>query len=289
MSELIEFSTLSPEKIFVTGGASQIIKSIRDKVEGLVPDLSTNKGRSEIASLANKVARTKTALDKAGKSLADELNAKLKPINLERKLIRDNLDKIKEEVRKPLTDWENREKERVENHKNNLMIFDLNSYDVSENVSSDEILYSKNIIDKTIVDESWQEFQETAEEQKNNAINYLSEALIKAKEREKKKEEYDRLKREEEERKRLEREEQIRTDAVESERQRQLNEQIRLDAEIKKKEEQERIRSENVEYRRKINAAILKEFTGHGLRDDVARELIKKIVDGKIKNISINY
>ena len=322
MSELIEFSTLSPERIFVTGGSSQIIDSIRAKVEGIVPDLSTNKGRSEIASLANKVARTKTTLDKAGKALADHLNAKLKPINSERKLIRDSLDKIKEEVRKPLTDWENREKERVANHQNNLMIFDVSWYDVSENISSDEILAYKNRIEQTAVNDSWQEFQVIAENQKITAISYFAEAFDKAKEREKKQAEYERLKREEDERKRLEREEQIRKEAtekaerekqeaikkaerdkaealkraeqeklaaIEAEKQRQLAEQMRLEAEQKAKEEQERLRSEDKEYRRKINASILKAFIDHGLYDEHARELIKSILSGKIKNISINY
>lgn len=119
MTTEIQISTenlgkLSPIAIFKKGGISPIIDAIKKEVSEQVPDTSTAKGRNSIASLAHKVAKSKTLLDKMGKALADDLNAKLKPINAERKQARDQLDALKEEIRQPLTDWEAEQKRIAE-------------------------------------------------------------------------------------------------------------------------------------------------------------------------------
>lgn len=97
---------LNPVSIFKAGGIAPIINAIRYEALSEVPDLSTEKGRKAVASNAFKVAKSKTLLDKMGKALADSLNEKLKPINAERKIARDELDKLRDEVRQPLTIWE---------------------------------------------------------------------------------------------------------------------------------------------------------------------------------------
>lgn len=83
-----------------------IIQRIRDEVKAHAPDLSTEKGRKEIASLAYKVSRSKTALDDAGKAMTEEIKKQAGQIDAARKKIRDQLDALRDEVRKPLTDWE---------------------------------------------------------------------------------------------------------------------------------------------------------------------------------------
>jgi colicin import membrane protein len=112
-NELVTFENINAVEVFKTGGVQPLIDRVREEVSGEVPDTSNDKGRKRIASLAHKVAKSKTALDKAGKELADQLNAQLKPINSERKLARDELDKLRDEIRSPLTDWES-EQEAIE-------------------------------------------------------------------------------------------------------------------------------------------------------------------------------
>lgn len=88
-------------------------EKVAEEVRGHVPDLTTDKGRKAIASLAYKVARSKTALDEAGKALTEDKRAEIKKVDEARKAIRDKLDALKEEARKPLTEWEAAEEERV--------------------------------------------------------------------------------------------------------------------------------------------------------------------------------
>ncbi|WP_324723797.1 hypothetical protein [Lelliottia sp. JS-SCA-14] len=89
-----------------------IIEAIEKEARSLVPDVSTKKGRDAIASMAHKVARSKTYIDNAGKDLVAELKALPKQIDESRRLVRERLDLLKDEVRRPLTEWE-AEQERI--------------------------------------------------------------------------------------------------------------------------------------------------------------------------------
>ncbi|MRG31681.1 hypothetical protein [Enterobacter cancerogenus] len=89
-----------------------IIEAIEKEARSLVPDLSTRKGRDAIASMAHKVARSKTYIDNAGKDLVAELKALPKQIDESRRIVRERLEALKDEVRRPLTEWE-AEQERI--------------------------------------------------------------------------------------------------------------------------------------------------------------------------------
>lgn len=89
-----------------------IIEAIEKEARSLIPDLTTKKGRDAIASMAHKVARSKTYIDNAGKDLVAELKALPKQIDESRRIVRERLDALKDEVRRPLTEWE-AEQERI--------------------------------------------------------------------------------------------------------------------------------------------------------------------------------
>jgi len=71
-----------------------------------VPDITTVKGRKEIASLAYRVSQTKSYLDGLGKDLVAELKEVPKLIDANRKTVRDRLDVLRDKARQPVTDWE---------------------------------------------------------------------------------------------------------------------------------------------------------------------------------------
>lgn len=113
-----EMTILEPEGGAVTFPASpdeveRILTEIAARAKAHVPDLDTAKGRKEIASVASQVARSKTALDEAGKKLTEDARAEIARVDLVRRTIRERLDALKAEIRKPLTDWEEAEAKRV--------------------------------------------------------------------------------------------------------------------------------------------------------------------------------
>lgn len=92
---------------------SAFYRAMKAECDAHVPDLSTETSRKKIASLAHKVARTKTAIDEAGKKLNEEARSRINAIDESRREIRAQLDALKAEVRKPLTEWEEAEEARV--------------------------------------------------------------------------------------------------------------------------------------------------------------------------------
>ena len=90
----------SPEKF------DELIGKIRAEVNAHVPDLTTKKGRDAIKSLAYKVTRTKTALDDAGKELNAGKRAEINAVDEVRRKVREDLDALAADARKPLDEWE---------------------------------------------------------------------------------------------------------------------------------------------------------------------------------------
>lgn len=116
MSETTDLVVIEKANALTVFKSSDQIEEILAKVErevmSFVPDVSTAKGRKEIASLAYRVAQTKTYLDSLGKDLVAELKEIPKLIDGNRKTVRDRLDALKEKARKPLSDYE-AEQERI--------------------------------------------------------------------------------------------------------------------------------------------------------------------------------
>lgn len=97
---------------FFTKGDSvdDVLEQIAKEARALVPDVSTTKGRNEIKANVTKVTGSKTYLEAEGKDLATEYKAIPKLIDANRKKVKDFLNDLQAEIRKPLTDWEEEQK-----------------------------------------------------------------------------------------------------------------------------------------------------------------------------------
>lgn len=109
--------------IYKQGGLNPFIAHIKEQVTGEVPDLSTKKGRDRIASLAAQVSRSKTAIEKPGRDYLKHLKELPKTVEAELREFVKSCDELRDELRQPLTDWENAEKEREAKHNANIAWF----------------------------------------------------------------------------------------------------------------------------------------------------------------------
>jgi len=114
MKELMPLDNVNPISVFTEGGLDDLLSKIEKEAKSHVPDITSDKGRKAIASMAAKVAKSKTYLDGLGKDLVSDWKKQAKVVDNERKKMRDTLDDLKAEIRQPLTDFENEEKLRVE-------------------------------------------------------------------------------------------------------------------------------------------------------------------------------
>lgn len=180
-TEIAELIELPPKETALTvfqapSGLEPWLEKIRAEVSSFAPDVSTRKGRDAIASLAYKVRQSKTALDKLGKELVDELKDVPKRIDAERKRMRDILDALSEEVRAPLTAWEQAEETRVANHKAGIEWFRLRA-DENRDLDAAELRASIEEVKNKTVDASWEEFENEAHRIKAQALDSLAVAL----------------------------------------------------------------------------------------------------------------
>lgn len=296
-----------------------LIEAIEKEARSLVPDVTTKKGRDAIASMAHKVARSKTYIDNAGKDLVAELKALPKQIDESRRVVRERLDALKDEVRRPLTEWE-AEQERIKaeeamlalhvealvmneefdrqlaariesDHEMALLMndaFDREQADKAAEAERQRIAHEEEI-KRMAAAAAAREVEQRAQREREEAA--LREAALKAQA-------------EQAERDRIAAEQKAEADkqaAIEAERRKaqeeadrirheaEQREQARLAEEKRKADEQAR-READVKHRKAVGTEIVKALLANtSLTRDQAIEVLTAVKDGRIPHTGISY
>jgi len=209
-------------------GLEPFMAKIREEIDAFVPDISTKKGRDAIASMAHKVAKSKTYLDGVGKDLVAELKELPKKIDDSRRQMRETLDAWKDEVRRPLTEWEEAEAARAAKHRTGIEMIEMAA--ATHDFQASTLRTTIAGIEAMVIDGSWEEFEAEAHRAKAKTLELLHKALSEREKYETEQAELARLRAEAEERERKEREERIAREAAEK---------VKLEAETKAKTERE--------------------------------------------------
>lgn len=151
---------------FIPNGLDPIIEAIKKEALSFAPDISTATGRKDIASLAHKVAKSKTAIDKAGKDLVSGIKAQAKIIDAERGRAWDILESLQKEVRSPLTEWEERDEKRIAEREAALAEMGnlIALYDGPHNSSIEDLERKISRLQEIGKSLSWEEFATRAQE-----------------------------------------------------------------------------------------------------------------------------
>ncbi|MGX3404842.1 hypothetical protein ACWJRS_02885 [Klebsiella pneumoniae] len=306
-----------------------LIELIEKEARSLVPDVTTKKGRDAIASMAHKVARSKTYIDNAGKDLVAELKALPKQIDESRRVVRERLDALKDEVRRPLTEWE-AEQERIKaeeamnaqhaealemnikfdqelaakfeaDHEMALLMdkdIDRERADKAAEVERQRIAREEEI-KRQAEEKAKREAAEKAQREIDAAAAREREAIL-AKERAERERIEAQQRAEREQREAAERAEREKQAAVEAERRKAQEEadRIRLEAEQREqarlaeeklKAEEEARRAADVEHRRGINTAAVQALIDQGIPYEWAKACIIAVALGKVPATTIKY
>jgi len=280
-------------EVFTTEkGLDPYIDQVKAQVEGFVPDVTTKKGRDEIASLAHRVARSKTAMDSIGKDVVAELKKQPQLVDAERKRMRDQMDDLKAEIRKPLTEWEAAEEKRKAAHESAIANIALLMQDYHE-LDSAEISGRLAKVGEFVVDESLEEYQEKAAITKDQATEVLKAALAKQLAREQEQEELNRLRQQEQERR------------EEEARQRQQQQEAATDEPAKastapaseptqevvppQANQQPAKRDPVNDHRILINQEAAQSLIDNGIDALDAHTIVRLVADGEVRHIKIHY
>lgn len=220
-----------------------MLAAIRKEADAFIAtrDISTPSGRAAIASFAHsKIAKSKTALDTLGKSVKEEAQEKVYRVDEERRRIREYLDDLRDEVRKPLTEWEDRDKKRRADHEAKLIqLGALARFSTFE--PTVEMLRPRLMELAELIGRNWEEFADRAGALGKDMAERLAREIAAAETREREQAERERLAREEEERERCAREEWIAREArrAAEEREREAVEAARREVEEAERRAQE--------------------------------------------------
>jgi hypothetical protein len=285
--------TITTTDLFKPEVINPLLAKIADEVRAQAStlDTSTPFNRSELKALAFKVGKTKTYAESARLELVSGEKKKLAAIDARGKETKDYLQALQDEVRKPLTDWEDDEKKRVADHEAALLhiagIGDTNAGDTTAGIDL-RILMLKDFQNR-----DWQEFAKRAQDTINSALHSLYNGMGAARKREEEAAELARLRAESAAREQKEREERIAREATERQAQAAKDaakaEKERAAAKKAAAAEEEKRRAESTRIRNRVHGEIKLSLVSHGVSIEHSEMLVALLCDDAIPHVSITY
>jgi len=322
MSETTDLIVIEKANALTVFKSSDQIEEILQKVErevmSFVPDVTTVKGRKEIASLAYRVSQTKSYLDGLGKDLVAELKEVPKLIDANRKTVRDRLDALRDKARQPYTEWE-AEQERLKaeeevrvaaeklaaqiesDHEIALLLnekFDRDAAEAKAEAERQRAAHEEEIR-RQAAEQARIEVEQAAQRERDaaakreadlKAAKEKAEADAKAAQDRAEREAREALERAErqaqEARERAEREKQA---AIEAEQRKAREAEAARMAEEKRLKDEAAARAADVAHRKVVNNKALADLVAVGLTEEQARTAITAIAKGEVTAIRITY
>ncbi len=242
---LAVIETMPAIELFKPGALDPILDRIKTeaRAEAAKLDISTEANRKALISLSVKVRTSKTFLDNARIALVSGEKERLKKIDQEGARLWDELEALQKEIRQPVTDWENAEKDRVAAHEQALAeIANSGPYTLANwQILPLEAMGDRRVEIEQEATRDWQEFSRRAQVVIEKALGEIADAISRRENYEREKAELDRLRAEAAAREQQERENRIAAEARKA-----AEEKARLDAKrVAIAAEAERLRIEN--------------------------------------------
>jgi len=249
-TDLIILDETKLPQLFVMNGLDEFISKVKSEVLTAPKDISTEKGRKEIASLAYKIAKSKTEVEKLGKRAAEDAENIVKAIRAERQRGVAELQALQDEIRAPLTEWEEADKTRQKAHQDaidNIKFLGTHAETNWDKLDIPALEIGLEKLEKT--ERNWDEFKYLAQTELTTSIEKTKAAIERRKKHDADAAELIRLREESAARERKEREDKIAAEAAEKARieAEKAAESARLEAEAKAKAEADRIEREKQE------------------------------------------
>ena len=219
------------------GGTTELFERIAQEARSHVPDVTTKKGRDQIGSLALKISKSKTFIEKCGKELVADQKAQIKLIDDDRIATVKKFDELRNEILAPRDAWEQAEKDRVAKHEQFIAEI-KEAADYANEVDSGGLKNRITFVEGKNIDSSLEEYEEQAKLAKFETLEVLRKALVEREKYEAEQAELERLRQAEILRQQQEREAQIAREAAEKAT-REAEEKARFEAERVQREKRE--------------------------------------------------
>lgn len=183
----------------------EVYGHIEKMAKGLVADVTTKEGVSQIKSCARQIASAKTKIDNLGKQVVAELKELPKIIDANRRSFRERMEALQDEIRRPVTEIEEREAEIDRIKTVHQQLISADSATIRQNIEAVKAI--------ALTAEKWKESLEKATKAVEGEINALETMLKAAEKREEEARELEELRKKQEEAERIIREQKIREES----------------------------------------------------------------------------
>lgn len=171
-----DISEANAPAIYVKDGLKPFLQAVKEEVSSQVPDLTTAKGRARIASLAKKVSDSKVAVEKPGRDYLRRLKEMPKVVEVELKEFVDAMNALRDETRKPLTDWEAAEQARKDKHVDGIQaIKDMTVFEATPTAA--HVAQFIADLEAVEINDTWEEFLPEAAQVKDETLAKLRALL----------------------------------------------------------------------------------------------------------------
>ncbi|HEN3638462.1 TPA: hypothetical protein U5E40_003117 [Yersinia enterocolitica] len=315
---VIDIKPESYPTLYIPNGLDSYLDQIRQEVNE-VPDLSTTKGRERIKSLAASVSRSKTAIEKPGRDYLKKLKEAVKPAEAEIKRFVDACDALRDETRRPLTEWEAEQdrlkleaeaKKKAEQlaaeievaHEMALLMND--AFDRDAKAKADEVERLRKAHEEFIAQQAAEKAKREVEEKAKRDIEAAEQRERDAKLAQERAEQTAKdaaAKAERDAKELAERVEREKQEAIAAEKLKAQQEAERVQREAKQKEdarlaEEKRVadeaaaRAANEAHRKTVGTAVVNGLIEHaGLTREQAIATLKALINNQIPHTNINY
>ena len=306
----------------------EVYGHVEKMAKGLVADPTTKEGASQIKGAARQLASVRVKVDNLGKQVVAELKKLPGVIDDNRKAFREKMEALQAEIRRPVTEIEEREAEIDRIKTVHQQLISADSATIRQNIEAVKAI--------ALTTEKWKESLEKATKAVEGEINALETMLNSAEKREAEARELEELRKKQEEAERIIRENKLKEEAAmkakeeaeakaaaeKARMEREKEEAERRAAEAERKLQEEKAKKAYVapqatapeqkpskwtEEQKAVNkrivasiAAIIEpelktRIAGHsdpGYRlaaEESAKAVVKAILTGKINNIKVEY
>ncbi|MFV5502471.1 hypothetical protein [Acinetobacter sp. 226] len=224
------------EAFKVEGGTKALFGRVSENARSVVFDMSVKKDRESLKSFAYSLARIKTTVDNHGKELVSGIKQQAALIDADRKFWRDNMELLQDDIRKPLTDFEQAEKDRLAKHEEAIQF--IKNHAPTTDAAALKLKGDIEFLENLSIGPQYEEYEEQAKLAKFETLEVLRKALVTREKYEAEQAELERLRQAEMLRQQQERDAQIAREAAEKAT-REAEEKARFEAERVQREKRE--------------------------------------------------
>ena len=327
MKDLVVVENIELVPFFTKGAkVDEILEAIAlEAVSFVAGDLSVEKNRKSVKAMVTKITKSKTYMEAKGKELAAEYKAIPKAIDANRKRVKDTLNDLQELVRKPLTDWEDEQKEieaaklavkeaadlaiQVANDQEMALLlddkFNADAKAELERIEQERIAYEADLQAKAaleatrLAEEKAEAQRKQVEEDKQAAIRNEQRAILE-KEQSEEREKQAVINAENAEKQRVidlensEKAKVIEAERAEARRIADIETARKLlilaqENEADQLAAEQKARDEDIENQRTVNQSVIAALLLTGLNEEQARKVTTAIIKGQIPNVKLTY